>query len=200
MPLSEKAQATRLRILEAGMRLFHRHGYNATGLDKIIKAAGVTKGNFYYYFKSKEALALESLDLQLEQRLKDLNKKVLHRSDSALETLLDLLSFISSAQKSQYNKGYICGCYFGNFTLELSTASTTIRDKVKSIFQQYIGLVESLLIKAKEAGEIPTHIDPAALSPVIISLIEGSILLDKADQSPQNMDNSIRFIQQVLSP
>jgi TetR/AcrR family transcriptional repressor of nem operon len=107
---------------------------------------------------------------------------------------------MTNRQKQQYKEGQICGCYFGNFTLELSTASTTIRDKVKSIFQQYIGLVESLLIKAKATGEIPMHIDPATLSRVIISLIEGSILLDKADQSPQHMDNSIRFIKQVLSP
>ena len=62
--LSDKAQKTRERILEAAARLFYQYGYNATGVEKVIKEAGVNKGNFYYYFKSKEELGLETLRWQ----------------------------------------------------------------------------------------------------------------------------------------
>ena len=60
--LTDKARATRERILEAAEHQFHRHGYHATGLDRIIADAGVTKGNFYYHFKSKDELLLVMLD------------------------------------------------------------------------------------------------------------------------------------------
>ena len=199
MALSKKAQATHNRILEAGTRLFYLHGYNATGLDRIIKEAGVTKGNFYYYFKSKELLALASLDWQFELTLQELSNTVLKRNDSPLETLFGVLYFISDTQKHQHNEGHICGCYFGNFTLELSTTSTKIKDKVKGIFDQYIGLIESLLIKAKDAEEIAAHIDPVTISPVILSQTEGAILLDKANQKTEHLDNSIKFLKQVLT-
>jgi TetR/AcrR family transcriptional repressor of nem operon len=199
MALSEKAQATRNRILAAATKLFYLHGYNATGLDKILKEAGVTKGNFYYHFKSKEALALASLDSQLTLILQALQEQVLSKHKSPLETLFGILNFMANKQKIQHREGYICGCYFGNFTLELSTVSDPIKQKVKHIFDQYMGLIESLLIKAKEAGEIPAHIDPATMSSIIMGQAEGAILLDKANQEPKHFDQSIQFIKQVLS-
>ena len=45
-------------ILAAALRVFAEHGYNATRLEDIAAAAGVTKGTIYYYFKSKDALLL----------------------------------------------------------------------------------------------------------------------------------------------
>jgi len=199
MALSAKAQATRNRILDAGAELFHLHGYNATGLDKVIKKAEITKGNFYYHFKSKEELAVATLDSQLALTQNDIREKVLNESNSPLENLFELLEFLTKLQKAQYNEGHICGCYFGNFTLELSTASQNIRNKLKEVFASYIGLFESLLTEAKEAGEVSDHIDPATMSPIIMSQIEGAILLDKANQEPKNLDNSIKFIKQVLT-
>ncbi len=199
MGLSDKAQATRERILNAGMALFHLHGYNATGLDKVIKQAGVTKGNFYYHFKSKEALALATLDWQFELIQKEMKAQVFDKKEKPLKTLFSVLEMMAHKQKEQHREGHVRGCYFGNFTLELSTTSQAIRDKVKSIFQQYNELIESLLIMARDTGEIARQIDPAQLSLVILGQLEGAILLDKANQQPQHVDNSIAFIKQFLT-
>ena len=199
MSLSAKAQATRKRILDAAEMLFHLHGYNATGLDKVIKKAKITKGNFYYHFKSKEALAVATLDSQLSATQNTISEEVISNNNSALENLFELFEFLTKQQKMQYREGQLYGCYFGNFTLELSTTSQEIRNKVKEVFANLLGLFESLLTQAKEAGEIPDHIDPAQMSPIIMSQIEGAILLDKANQEPKNLDNSIKFIKQVLT-
>lgn len=45
-------------ILAAALTVFARRGYNATRLDDIAAAAGVTKGTIYYYFKNKDDLLL----------------------------------------------------------------------------------------------------------------------------------------------
>ncbi len=199
MVLSDKARATQERILNAAMELFHLHGYNATGLDKVIKQAGVTKGNFYYHFKSKEALALATLDWQFELVQKEMKKQVFDKKEKPLKTLFSVLEMMAQKQKEQHLEGHVRGCYFGNFTLELSTTSQAIRDKVKSIFQQYADLIESLLIMARDTGEITKKVDPRQLSLVILGQLEGAILLDKANQQPQNVDNSIAFIKQLLT-
>ena len=199
MNLSPKAQATRNRILDAGAELFYLHGYNATGLDKIIKLAEITKGNFYYHFKSKEALAVATLDAQFELVHQDINEHVLKSSHSPLENLFELLQFLTNRQKKEYDEGYLCGCYFGNFTLELSTSSKEVRNALKNIFNSYLSLIQTLLTGAKEAGEISEHIDPETMSPIIMSQIEGATLLDKANQVPKNVDASIKFIKQVLT-
>lgn len=199
MALSDKAQKTRYRILDAGMRLFYLQGYTATGLDKIIKEAGITKGNFYYHFKSKEALALATLDWQLKLMLQAIQDTVLNDQHTPLDRLFSLLDVMENKQKSQHSKGYICGCYFGNFTLELSTASKKIREKVNAIFKQYLALIKSLLVNAKKTGEIAADIDPTLMASIIMGQMEGAILLDKANQKPYNVGISVQFIKQTLS-
>lgn len=198
MKLSEKAQATRDRILDAANDLFYLQGYNATGLDKVIKSAGVTKGNFYYYFKSKEELAIATLDWQLNKVMTDIRENVLIKQASPLQTLLGILDLIIDRQKEQQKNGQACGCYFGNFALELSTTSQGVKDKVKEIFNQYLENFKTLLEQAREKGEISENIDPDSASNIILSQLEGAILLNKAKQDSTILDNSIQFIRSYL--
>ncbi len=199
MSLSEKALATRQRILTAASALFYLHGYHATGLDKVIRRAGVTKGNFYYHFPSKEALAIASLDWQFSRISREIQEQVLDRSDTSLDALFALLESMAARQKQQHQEGQICGCYFGNFSLELSTASQETAAKVNEVFSRLQALIESLLVKAVAAGQISRELDPARFAAIVLGQIEGAILLDKARQTPTQLDASIDFIKDYLS-
>ena len=53
-----KRRETLARIAETGLRLFMENGYEATTLDAIAAAAGISRRTFFYYFKSKEDLLL----------------------------------------------------------------------------------------------------------------------------------------------
>jgi len=53
-----KRRETLHRIAEQGLRLFLTHGYEATTLDAIAEAAGISRRTFFYYFKSKEEILL----------------------------------------------------------------------------------------------------------------------------------------------
>jgi AcrR family transcriptional regulator len=53
-----KRRETLHRIAEAGLRLFIADGYEATTLDAIAAAAGISRRTFFYYFKSKEEILL----------------------------------------------------------------------------------------------------------------------------------------------
>lgn len=57
-PLTDKARATRRRIVDAAIRLFETKGYEATTLRAIAGEAGVSTGLAYRYFDSKDALVL----------------------------------------------------------------------------------------------------------------------------------------------
>jgi AcrR family transcriptional regulator len=54
--LTPRAEQTRTAITEAALRLFRENGYEATTMRAIAQAAGVSTGNAYYYFGSKEEL------------------------------------------------------------------------------------------------------------------------------------------------
>ena len=60
-----KRQQTLARIAEAGLKLFIKNGYEATTLDAIAEASGISRRTFFYYLKSKEEvlLAHESGDI-----------------------------------------------------------------------------------------------------------------------------------------
>lgn len=53
-----KRRETRLRIAEAGQRLFLEHGYEGTTLDAIAAAADISRRTFFSYFKSKDEILL----------------------------------------------------------------------------------------------------------------------------------------------
>src|SRR5258708_17181094 len=53
---------TKVALLEAGKQVFLERGYNKSGIEAVLQAAGVPKGSFYYYFSSKEDFGLEVLN------------------------------------------------------------------------------------------------------------------------------------------
>jgi AcrR family transcriptional regulator len=57
--LSARAEQTRTAIVTAALRLFRENGYDATTMRAVAAAAGVSTGNAYYYFGSKEQLIRE---------------------------------------------------------------------------------------------------------------------------------------------
>ena len=52
------APPSRTRLLSAAIDLVRVHGYNATRVEDVCAAAGVTKGSFFHHFASKEELAI----------------------------------------------------------------------------------------------------------------------------------------------
>lgn len=58
---------TRDRIIRIAAGLFGLHGWEATTLDDILSAAGITKGAFYHYFSGKQALCEASIDLAVSE-------------------------------------------------------------------------------------------------------------------------------------
>ncbi len=52
----------RLKLLQAALAIFRQCGYAETTVDELCQAAGVSKGSFFHYFESKEALALAAIE------------------------------------------------------------------------------------------------------------------------------------------
>ncbi|MCK1637245.1 TetR family transcriptional regulator [Bradyrhizobium sp. 157] len=57
-PRERKRRETLHRIAEQGLKLFLTRGYEATTLEAIAEAAGISRRTFFYYFKSKEEILL----------------------------------------------------------------------------------------------------------------------------------------------
>ena len=90
--LTNKAEATRNRIVDVALDLFRRHGFERTTMREIAGKAGVSLGSAYYYFESKESLvmafyerAMDGMAPGIEAALKNATK-----FDKCLEAILSV--------------------------------------------------------------------------------------------------------------
>lgn len=78
---------SREKIIEAASKLFQIKGFNATGLNEILKESKSPKGSLYYYFPDgKEQLALEAIRLA--------SKSILERLETTLNKYSDPIKAI----------------------------------------------------------------------------------------------------------
>jgi AcrR family transcriptional regulator len=78
----------RERLLESAKILFSQKGYYATSVEDIVESAGLSKGAFYFYFKSKEELfksLVEEMHLNIAKRLENFLERDLPLEDALIE-------------------------------------------------------------------------------------------------------------------
>jgi AcrR family transcriptional regulator len=96
--LTPRAQQTRAAIIEAALALFRERGYDATTMREIASRAGVSTGNAYYYFSSKEELIQEFYAISHAEHLAASREALAGQSDlgirlrDTLRALIDVLA------------------------------------------------------------------------------------------------------------
>ncbi|GAQ19268.1 potential acrAB operon repressor [Oceanobacillus picturae] len=165
----DQGSERREQILEVALKQFSDYGYHKTKVSDIVKAAGVAQGTFYWYFKSKEAIALEIIHnkeadliavvLQGYRESKVTVQEVVQASEKLFE---DYFVF------SQQNKYFMRLLLKGMETEEsVQSAILETRIKLEKAFQKNIE-------RAAELGILPQK-DPMVQSALLVSLLEGML-------------------------
>jgi AcrR family transcriptional regulator len=66
---------TKSRIVTAAWQLFYKYGYDNTTIDDIVEASNTSKGSFYHYFESKDAL-LGSLSVLFDEKYEEIMEDI----------------------------------------------------------------------------------------------------------------------------
>ncbi|HEP1894518.1 TPA: TetR/AcrR family transcriptional regulator [Kluyvera cryocrescens] len=114
----QQATGAREKILLSAHELFYRHGIRATGIDKIIAQARVTKVTFYRHFPSKNDLILAYLEYRHTRWLNRFSQSIKqHHADgrSPADTL-------ANAMADWWENPDFRGCAFLNATAEMGEA------------------------------------------------------------------------------
>ncbi|MER8004463.1 TetR/AcrR family transcriptional regulator [Streptomyces sp. NPDC094149] len=166
------------KILGAARSLIEGRGYSALGVAEICKAAGVPKGSFYYFFESKEALALAVVDEHWAAQKRDWTR-ALGGDEEPLRRLRRLFEETEAGQRAvQEGCGTVSGCLFGNLTLELSNQTEAVRERLQEIFEAQIDMVEAVITEARERGET-TATDNRAAARAVVAQLEGQVMFAK---------------------
>lgn len=182
---------TRAEIISIGMEMISLQGYSATGIDAVLKRAGVPKGSFYHYFGSKEEFGLAVIDHFarryaeiVDSFLKDEELTPLNRIRKYLETGLARLT------QSQCTKG----CLVGNLGQELADQNERFRTRLDEIFRSWKEQIATCVEEAQRTGELAPDLDPGVLAGFILSGLEGAILRAKVMKSPEPMRDFIETL------
>ncbi|MEV6762654.1 TetR/AcrR family transcriptional regulator [Streptomyces sp. NPDC051105] len=174
------------KILDAARSLIEGRGYSALGVAEICKAAGVPKGSFYYFFESKEALALAVVDEHWEAQKRDWTQALSGEAEP-LQRLRRLFEGTEAGQRAvQQDCGTVAGCLFGNLTLELSNQTEVVRGRLQEIFDAQVGMVESVIGEARERGEVGVT-DTREAARAVVAQLEGQVMFAKLYNNTQRL-------------
>ena len=176
----------RQKILGAARSLIEGRGYSALGVAEICKVAGVPKGSFYYFFESKEALALAVVDEHWVAQRRDW-EAVLGGDADPLQRLRGLFEQTEAGQRAvQEGCGTVSGCLFGNLTLELSNQTEPVRGRLQEIFDAQVGMVEAVVAEARDRGDV-TVTDTREAARAVVAQLEGQVMFAKLYNSTQRL-------------
>jgi TetR/AcrR family transcriptional repressor of nem operon len=169
------------KILAAGRSLFEARGYSALGVAEICRAAGVPKGSFYYFYESKEALALAVVDEHWAEQRREWTRVLSDERGDAepLERLRRLFEETEAGLRAgQQGCGTVLGCLFGNLSLEMSNRTEAVRARLQEIFDAQVEMVGAVVTEARDRGDVAvTDTREAARS--VVAQLEGQVMFAK---------------------
>lgn len=177
--MSTKGEATRDRILASAVNLFHTNGFSNTSLDDIIRAAQVTKGSFYFYFKSKEELGRDVIARGMSHYIDGFIKSRLDEPGHPIDRIARVLSDSVANMEKNGCRG---GCLFANLAAELSDTHPEFGHQLSAVFNRWTALVEQTLRAGQESGQVSPAINPAELATFVVATIEGALMLARVNK------------------
>jgi TetR/AcrR family transcriptional repressor of nem operon len=186
------------RLLEAALDLVWSRSYGAVTVDDICERAGVKKGSFYYFFKSKDELVAASLDAKWEE-IRPAYDKIFSASRPALDRLRDAFAYGHEKQKELRDKhGCVLGCPFSSIGTETIAASAVLRDAVQRMLKGKIKYFESALRDLQAEGVVAADQDAKILARQVYAYYEGVIaqarIADDLDMLKMVFDGATKLL------
>ena len=188
-------KSTREHLIDVGLGLMHRDGYNATGLTDILKAADVPKGSFYHHFGSKEDFAAAVLE-RYGIRAREHTTAILN--DASTPPLKRLRRYFNDLVKVYGQKGAIPGCMIGRFSLEVASESARLRERISASFDRWQHTIATVLQQAVSQKELPAGTDSELLAGFLLNSWEGALLRSQAEKNNAPLDTFMRYVFDAL--
>ncbi len=166
VPATAKGEATRAHLLRTAAVVFAEQGYAATTMAQLIDASGLTKGAFYFYFRSKAELALAVLG---EQKTRFLDRVVaaLAGRERAVDELLAMVPVMVELIESDPAAWSVT-----RLARELA-GEPQLTARVRASMAAWVALVAGVVRRAQAEGDLRAHVDADALAAVLVAAFDG---------------------------
>lgn len=159
------------RILDVTAKLVVQYGYDKTSVSDIAREAGISKGAVYLHFDSKDSLIERLILREIEQFLDVWASRM--KSDSSTQVFASMYRHVLAIMKEQ---DFIWALYSKQRWL---MGAGFINRSNSTVYQQRLGLSNTMLSKLKDVGAIRQDINPTTTAYIFNMLNYGYLKLDE---------------------
>jgi TetR/AcrR family transcriptional regulator, transcriptional repressor for nem operon len=176
-----KGEQTRRDIVEKAAPLFNQRGFEGTSLADLMLATGLQKGGIYRHFSGKRELAAEAFDYAWEKAVR-----------GRLDGVADVPDCVDRLKKTIDNfverrAGLVPGgCPLMNTAVEADDGNPMLRARARKALQGWTERLSRITAEGIKKHEIDRRVTPRQLSELIISSLEGALLISRLqnDEGP----------------
>ncbi|PKF50351.1 TetR/AcrR family transcriptional regulator [Enterovibrio nigricans] len=192
--MNTETQSTRQLILDVGYQLIVEKGFSNVGLSQLLSRAGVPKGSFYHYFKSKEQFGEALIADYFSQYAARLDTLFCDPSLSGFDKLMTYWH-----KWIEVNDG-LCGsqrCLVVKLSAEVSDLSDAMRQSLLAGANQVISMLETSIRQGIDDGSIQIS-DAKSTANQLYHMWIGASLMSKLNQSTQPMKQALDTTERLL--
>jgi TetR/AcrR family transcriptional repressor of nem operon len=183
---------TREKILNAAEPLLLAQGYGGTSIDSVIEGAGITKGAFFYHFKSKSDLAAALVERFAAADIAHYETFMARAEKLSSDPLQQLLIFIGLfIEMVEDLDASSPGCLYASYVYQSGLIGQDSLDTVASSFRFWR---ENLAAKIRQImNQTPPRrpVDPEALADQMTVAFEGGFIMARSLGEPRAVAQAV---------
>jgi len=172
-----KAADTRMMILQKSFELIYRKGYQSTSIDEIIATTQVTKGAFFYHFKTKDDMGLSLINEVLYPGMYNVMIKPLEEGKDPVKAIYKVMENLLN-DFVFFNPDY--GCPAINLIEEMSPMNPVFKKALAKLVKQWQNAIVAALNKGQADHIFTSTFAPEEVAMVVISGYGGVRNIGKA--------------------
>jgi TetR/AcrR family transcriptional regulator, transcriptional repressor for nem operon len=188
-----KGEHTRHEIIRKAAPIFNQRGYEGAALSDLMKATGLQKGGIYRHFESKQQLAAEAFDyawnLAVDTRFAGTGEIV--------NTVDRLKQFVRNFRDRR--SGLVPGgCPLLNTAIDSDDGNPQLREKARRALDSWLERLRSTIEEGQRRAEIRSEINSSELAALIVSTLEGGLMISRLQRGGQASDWACRHLEEYL--
>jgi TetR/AcrR family transcriptional repressor of nem operon len=186
---------TRQHILDSGYKLIVSKGFSSVGLAEILQSAGVPKGSFYYYFKSKEQFGEELIKNYFSEYLVALENIFQSRESSAYNRLMEYWQrWIETQSDSCVDQK----CLVVKLSAEVADLSEPMRLALLKGSSRVVERIARCIEEGINDGSI-AKVDAAMTAELLYNMWLGATLMGKLQRSADGLQKALEITTSILT-
>jgi TetR/AcrR family transcriptional repressor of nem operon len=188
-----KGEQTRREIIRKAAPIFNQKGYDGAALSDLMKATGLEKGGIYRHFESKQELAGEAFDhawkLAMDARFEGTQE---------IPNAVDRLKQIVRNFRDRRAGVVPGGCPLLNTAIDSDDGNPQLRAKARQALSSWLGRLQAIAEEGKRRREVRSDVDSAKLAMLIVSTLEGSIMIRRLQKNDGPLDLACNHLEEYF--